>query len=58
MESARNMLEHILHLISDEENHDLEKRIEEYEILNAIWSLFLDKYLIPYGQPIHFYREY
>jgi hypothetical protein len=52
------MLEHIPHLISDEENKDLLSLIEEDEVRKVIWSLNLHKSLGSYGFPISFYHNF
>jgi hypothetical protein len=50
------MLENIPTLISDEENVELNKFIEEDEIINAILGLALDKAPGPDGFTIHFFK--
>jgi hypothetical protein len=51
------MLEHIPHLITDEENKELSSLIDEAEVRSAIWSLDPDKDSGPDGFLISFYHK-
>jgi hypothetical protein len=54
LEDMETMLENIPAVVSEEENKDLLKPIEEAEIQNTIWSLKPDKAPEPDGVSISF----
>lgn len=55
-QAVTSLLENIPSLISNEDNENLNKYIEEQEIIQVIWGLALDKAPRSYGFSIHFYQ--
>jgi hypothetical protein len=56
--NVEELLEHILKIITSEENNELVRTIEENEIKNVIWSLEPDKAPDPDNFSISFYRYF
>jgi hypothetical protein len=56
LDNVEDMLNPIPKIITNKENRDLVRPIEEYETKNAIWILELDKAPRPNGFSISFFR--
>eukprot|EP00253_Pinus_taeda_P021952 PITA_21952 len=55
-EDTEDLLSHIPHLITHEDNQVLLKPLSEEEIIKVIWAMESDKALGPDGFTIHFYK--